>query len=846
MNHRISILIFCFLFFSGGRTAAQVADTLSGTVQDSLVVPVPDSLARAYLDSLHIPYSEAARVPDLDSLLRMVRDEEGLFYKLDSLGLMVLDDSGKPVVDSLKSFSSHTLSLMRMMQDLGLPLRDTIRIPVLDSAGRQVRDSLGFLYQTDSTGLIMLDSLGSFLVDSLASFTVKELRRMAREKRREEKAIADSIYKSTFHSLDTYVVPDSLLYRRVISWTHEEYYNDLYFKQIDTNINSNFHDYAHMKKDVGAVYPGTAGSPVLTHNFFKREEKKRFGFWNGGLSEAYDRETLPFYNAKSPFTVMSYSGTFFANKEEEELNVGFLHTQNLSPATNVQFFYQRKGTRGLLQNEATNTRTLAVTANHLGKRYVVHGGFIRNSLSKNENGGIKEDRFILDTLVEARTIPVFLTNASSVLGSNQLFVTQSLGIPIRIFKRDSLEAGEGTMMTLGHSGEWTTMTRTYNDEISRTDLDARNFYHGQFYLHPVRSADSVRTMILDNRFFLRLQPWSATAIVSKIEGGVGYELLSNYCFVPDFYTLGPSEMWENNLYVYAGASGMLKRYFGWNARGRLDLAGYYAGDMSLDANVRFSFYPVEPGIHLSGRFIFRRQTPDWFVQQYYSNHYVWNNEFEKSTDTRVEAKLSIPGWKTEASFSYGLLGNSIFYDTLGIVRQTDKLVNIMTATLTKNFSFWYVRLDHRFLLQLSSDRDIVPLPLLSANLRYYLEIPVVKDVMTAQIGADITFHTAYYMEAYNPALGNFHLQNEREYGNTPYIDAFINVKWKRAVIYAKYINVAQGWPDNDYFSAPHYIRPRRVFKLGVTWPFYIRPGKTAARSTSSEDPPVRASGNTAR
>ncbi|MDD5714143.1 MAG: hypothetical protein PHV64_04515, partial [Bacteroidales bacterium] len=74
------------MFFSGGRTAAQVADTLSGTVQDSLVVPVPDSLTRAYLDSLHIPYSEAARVPDLDSLLRMVRDEEGLFYKLDSLG----------------------------------------------------------------------------------------------------------------------------------------------------------------------------------------------------------------------------------------------------------------------------------------------------------------------------------------------------------------------------------------------------------------------------------------------------------------------------------------------------------------------------------------------------------------------------------------------------------------------------------------------------------------------------------------------------------------------------------------------------------------------------------------
>ena len=149
----------------------------------------------------------------------------------------------------------------------------------------------------------------------------------------------------------------------------------------------------------------------------------------------------------------------------------------------------------------------------------------------------------------------------------------------------------------------------------------------------------------------------------------------------------------------------------------------------------------------------------------------------------------------------------------------------MTATLTQNFSFWYVRLDHRLLVQYSSHPDIVPLPLLAANLRYYLEIPVVKNVMTAQIGADITFHTAYYMEAYNPALGTFHLQQEKKYGNTPYIDAFINMKWQRATIFVKYTNAAQGWPDSGYFSAPHYIRPQRAVKVGITWPFYSKPLK---------------------
>lgn len=70
-------------------------------------------------------------------------------------------------------------------------------------------------------------------------------------------------------------------------------------------------------------------------------------------------------------------------------------------------------------------------------------------------------------------------------------------------------------------------------------------------------------------------------------------------------------------------------------------------------------------------------------------------------------------------------------------------------------------------------------------------------------------------------------------GIPPYIDAFINVKWKRATIYAKYVNVAQGWPDSGYFSAPHYIRPQRVFKLGITWPFYIKPGKAGSQKDDS-------------
>lgn len=63
----------------------------------------------------------------------------------------------------------------------------------------------------------------------------------------------------------------------------------------------------------------------------------------------------------------------------------------------------------------------------------------------------------------------------------------------------------------------------------------------------------------------------------------------------------------------------------------------------------------------------------------------------------------------------------------------------------------------------------------------------------------------------------------------------MNVKWKRATIYVKYINAAQGWPNSDYFSSPHYIRPQRVFKIGITWPFYVQPLKAGTKDTSGQD-----------
>lgn len=383
--------------------------------------------------------------------------------------------------------------------------------------------------------------------------------------------------------------------------------------------------------------------------------------------------------------------------------------------------------------------------------------------------------------------------------------------------------GLGPMLTVGHIGEVSRYYRYYTDNI--TDEVGRSFYNNAFYINPTASADSSRMFTVDNKLFFKIQPWARDAVVSEISGGVGYQYNSIYAFRPDMFLSGNSNIHQHNLYVYAGAGGQYKKYLNWGANARYSFLGYYMNDFEVDAHVDFSFYPfadkTEP-ITLSGRFNTSLQEPDWFSQHYYSNHYVWDNDFGKTSTTTVEASLSVPKWKLEAEFRYGLVNNYLYHDTLGIARQNTGLINVISASLRKDFKVWWFHLDNEVLFQYSSNKSVLPLPMLTFHIRYYLEIEAVKRVLTLQLGTDARLNTLYYAPAYNPALGVFQLQTHEQLGNNPYFDVFLNMQWKRVNVFLKVVNVGQYWPDGGMmFSAYHYIKPRLGFKVGIHWPFYI-------------------------
>ena len=821
-------------------------------------------------------------------------------------------------------------------------------------------DSTALLPDSISSGIDTTGMADSTASADTASGTKEyepwELREMARDSARRVrdslKGIRDSIRWSKPRVLETGFVPDSLYYKRILSWNTGPYINEYRHMHMDTTFNDWFTEYPFYKEDLDAVYLGTVGSAVQNVNFFRRRELDRFKAYAPYITYSHVPENMPFYNVKAPYTELAYWGTIFAFKDKEETNVRFLHTQNITPELNLAVLYQGWKALGMLENEKTVNNSLEVSANYLGRNYIAHAGLIHHNITRQENGGIQDSYMVRDTTVDAKTIAVNLQDAQNKLSRNTFFIDHSYNIHLESKSRrlrkameedsvlaaavdsivalrmqryaeavdaaveaarmpadtgaadstaaggqlpapadsaavpaladslmaqaaDSLSvpadtaapampqpvdpvadsllrasvmdtllppsedeiytaladsllfgsAGDGPMLSVGHVGEVTRYYRYYTDNIALNDEVGRNFYNNMFYINPTSSADSTRMLTVDNKLFFRLQPWARDAVVSQISGGLGYQWNSIYAFNPDMFLTGNGNRSLHDLYVYAGARGQYRKYLNWGAQARYSFLGYWQNDFSVDADLDVSFYPFkdksEP-IVLGGKFSTSLKEPDWFSQHYYSNHYVWDNDFGKTSTTKAEAFLDIPKWRLEASFSYGLLNNYLYNDTLGVIRQHDGLINVMSGYVRKDFKLWKFHLDNKILFQYSSNRDVLPLPMLTFHMRYYLELEAVRNVLTVQIGADATMNTPYYAPAYNPALGTFQLQTRELIGYNPYIDVFLNMQWKRVNIFIKVINVGQGWPDGgNMFSAYHYIRPYRGFKLGIHWPFYI-------------------------
>jgi hypothetical protein len=627
-------------------------------------------------------------------------------------------------------------------------------------------------------------------------------------------------------TLVTYFFADTLRYNRIITWTVNRYLNTPTIVSQDTLQSENMTELPFHKADVGVSYLGTTGSASLLHDFFKRSRSDIFPFMDPYSLYGFTPDNIRFYNTKGPFSNLSYYTS--GNKRISEDNTKVLITRNINPSLNAGLYYQKMGAKGIYQNQRTSDKTFNMFVSYVGKQYVAHAGYIYNGINNKENGGIVNDFFIEDTVINADAIDVKLKSALNILSSNTYFLTHSYGLPLNLFKRDSANIGDGTVVYFGHTFEYSRNRRIYTDGVGDTayvDLrdGQRNYrrYYDNAYMSAVGSIDSTFASKFDNRLFIRLQPYSSAAIISKIDGGLGYSFDKYYGFTPESYLYGHRDEKLSTGYIYGNAEGMFSKYFSWQAFLKYHFSGYRMNDLNFDANARLSLYPVSGGVHFTGRFLLDNREQPYFIKKYYSNHFQWNNNFNKTTETRIEAEVTVPDWNLEVGFKNSVISNHVYFNDNALPQQTSEILNITALHLSSKLSWWLLRLDTRLTFQNTSNGNVLPLPALSGNLTFYVESQWVKNVLNARIGLDFYYNTRFYDYAYNPATGMFHTQSERRIGNYPWADLFASFKWKRANIYVKFTNAGDGIVGKrNYFSALHYPRNNRMFRYGINWFFH--------------------------
>lgn len=633
----------------------------------------------------------------------------------------------------------------------------------------------------------------------------------------EENQKQDSVKKKRPKKpLESFFFPDSIRARTYFTWTTDLKTNNVNMGSIDTLADDFQVDFPYLKQGVGDAYLGNLGAGSVPLNFFDRRQYRDFAFTQTLFRYITTPANARFFNAKKPFTQLGYISA--GQKKYMEENFSALHAQNVSPSTGFNVDYHSLGTRGIYTRQKTRDKDMSLVFSHTGKRYSAQGGYVYNSINMRENGGLVSDWDITDTVYEVpENVPMRLADANNKLRNNAFFVVQSFGVPLARMSEEDFTMADKPAFYIGHAFEYNKWNRVYSDAKSGS-----GDYYSHWYINPTTTRDSIAERLIANRLFLQIQPWDRDGIVGVIDAGIGLDNHRYYQFELDQYYDGNVKgVTRNDYYAYGSVKGKFRKYFDWGADARMVPAGYRSGDLEVGGNADLSLYIKQRPITLSGQVRFSRLTPSYWSENYFSNHFVWNNSFAKETETRAEIRLSAPYYKIEAVAFQSVLGNRVFYGADCMPQQSSNVVSVTGVYLRKDFRLGIFNFNNRALLQWSTDQTVAPVPLVSVYGSYFLQIPIVKQVLTVRVGIDARYNTKYYAFGYNPAIGQFYNQREKEIGNYVMADAFVSAKWKRMRILVKYQHLNEGWFNTrEYFTVLHYPLNRRVFKFGISWAFY--------------------------
>ena len=594
-------------------------------------------------------------------------------------------------------------------------------------------------------------------------------------------------------------------------------------------------------------------SPLQSRIYFDRKRTVDFLFADAYTPYIITPQQVKYYHTTTPYSTIAYKKGFVNNLDQNDLSFSF--TGNINRRTNLGVTIDYLNSYGRFAHQEGKTVFGSVFGSYNGDHYSLQSSFTWNTLSNFENGGL-QNITDLQGVLEPEDYPVKMQGMSALRYLSgylnhyySICVERERKVNYRErdedgqwVKKDSIKIEYIPVTTFRHIFEVNDATKRYVEKSSTQSILPNQ------YRNPISTNDSTAYLTIKNTLAVTFEEefntWLKfgamvyamnecqrhTAAIGQVEDIVHLNqmpianafhnvLASPIHLMPDSIF---GERWTNNTYVGGALYKHRGQYVHYGFDGNVCLLGYKIGEFQVNGHVDAGFRLGKDSLTIAATAFFRNETPDYYLQHYRSNHYEWDNNFQKALRLRVSGEVAYPTqWvKPKLSVAFENLANHIYFDTLGLPRQLAGSIQVLAADLQVDITTPWINLDNRVIYQLSSS-EYMPLPMLTLYHNLYYHGCWFK-ALDVQIGVDMRFFTKYYAPILNPALGQFCVQNKEQVGNYPVMNVYANfyVRSLRLKFFAQYQHFNASFMNKQYYEMPGYPMAPDMFRAGAAWHFY--------------------------
>lgn len=585
---------------------------------------------------------------------------------------------------------------------------------------------------------------------------------------------------------------------------------------------------------------GNLGDPGINLIFSQRKPDSDFFFADGLWPWIPSIESIKFYNTRIPMTLLSYNFGGSSYTGQDRLKAIFSGNVNkqLQFGAIADYLYSK----GMYDNQAVKNFTWGFNGSYIGEKFEAQFYQYHYNLSNRENGGIEDDLYITDPAeiqggnpsISTKSIPTNLTQAQNrTRGSNiYLNAKYKLGFWKDVELDDSSTVEEFVPVSaLIWTMNWNEGKHRF---VNANASQGREFWLNR-YLLPNSTED-----------FTTYSSFRNTLGISLLEGFNKFAKfgLSAYAAIDiksfkqtaDSMLYLPFDERPSGLDEYIGNIPQSSRHFvdvsigaqltkqqgsllKYEATFELGMTGRTAGDLKLDGNIDVKFPFLRDSLSLQAFARFSNLEPSFFMEQYISNHFIWNNKFGKINRLMIGGELNFPRSKTRIRGEIENIHNYVYFGPYSLPYQHDGNVQVITLMLQQNFSWKALHLDNTIYLQKSTNHNVIPVPKFTIYSNLYCLFKIAK-VLDIQIGADIDYYTKHMAVNYQPATMAFYNDASCRVGGFPFMNVYANMKLGKTHFYLMYSHANTSlFGKPNYFSIPHYPLNPAKFQMGLSIDF---------------------------